>query len=545
MLTVAGVFRACSSAVHATLTAILAKMNIHGTDSSAAASPRTDICTFCTIQATIGDDSRGNPRGHDHFFMLLMRFPTPLREGVRAGLRALAFAATCATSACSWHTAIPDLPKDTPADWQARNAAAGGFAPDLDHWWRAFDDPVLDGLIERALHDNLNIRIAGERLQAARAIRHAHRGMFWPNLNFRTFIETAPNASTGYLEIGLDSTWEFGFFGRATGNKRINLADENLAIIDDAAVRVSVIAEVARNYVELRAAQARARALDEVVAVRHRQAALAQTRLATRMGTQLELDRARAESLQAENEAAEPALTAAQTRQALAVLLGTTTPDPALLSASKQPVLPAIDFRSAPADLLRTRADIRRAEQNVVRAAGELGIARSDLFPKFGLYTTLISSTALTSTHLNDDFVFIAGPTISLPILDWGARRQVINARERALQASLLAYRQAVIEGVGEAQTALVQFDAKSVLAGNEQKALDLSERGAKSAQTMQRIGLGDGLETATADLAAAQARLARNLATRDRALAYIALYKAFGGTIPPLAKDAKNEGLP
>ncbi|MBS0582741.1 MAG: TolC family protein [Proteobacteria bacterium] len=477
---------------------------------------------------------------------MLIPGATSAHKPARAWLRAGGLACACLLAACaSLHTAIPDLPKDTPANWQARNSAAGGHAPDLDHWWRAFDDPVLNALIERALKDNLNIQIAGERLQAARAARHAKRGMFWPNLNFRTYVETTPNASTGFLEVGLDSTWEFGFFGRATGNKRMNLADENLAIIDDAAMRVSVIAEVTRNYVELRAAQARAKVLDETVAVRRKQVELAQKRVATRLGTQIELDRAQTELLQAQNEAAEPALTVMQTQQALAVLFGTTAPDPALLTAAIQPALPAIDFHQTPADLVRTRPDIRRAEQNIVRAAGELGIARADLWPKLGIYSTFVSSTALTSTHLNDDFVFIAGPTISLPILDWSARRQVVNARERALQASVLAYREAVIEGVAEAQTALAQFDAKSALMENAQKTLALDERGAQSARTLQRIGLGDGLETAGADLAAAQALLARNLAVRDRALAYIALYKAFGGAIPPLAKDTKSEGSP
>ena len=130
-----------------------------------------------------------------------------------------------------------------------------------------------------------------------------------------------------------------------------------------------------------------------------------------------------------------------------------------------------------------------------------------------------------------------------MPIVDWGARRQIVNAREAALHAAVLAYREAVIEGVAEAQTALVQFDTKSALVESAQKTLALNERGAQSAQTMQRIGLGDGLETAGANLAVAQSRLQRNLAARDRALAYIALYKAFGGTIPPLAKDANPEG--
>ena len=496
--------------------------------------------------------------------MLTFATSSPRRHAT-AWLRASALACASLLAACGpLHTKIPDLPKDTPADWQARNKAAGGLAPDLDQWWRSFDDPVVNGLIERALKDNLNIQIAGERLQAARAVRHAKRSQFWPNLNFRTQVETAPNSTTGYLVAGFDSSWEFGFFGRDLANKRVNLADENLAIIDDAGMRVTVVAEVARNYVELRAAQSRALVLNDVVTQRQKQVDLAAKRLQLRLGTQLELDRAQVELQQAQNDAGEPAVTVVQAGQALAVLLGVSTPDPALQTAAAQPKLPAIDFRQTPADLVRTRADIRRAEQNVVRAAGELGIARADMWPKFGLFGTFVSSSALTggddrvvtykrnnvtgkikAEEVSSDFVFIAGPTISIPLVDWGARRKIANAHERALQASVLAYREAVIEGVAEAQTMLAQFEAKSASAESTQKTLELTEHSAQSAQTMQRIGLGDGMETAGANLASIQSRLARNLAVRDRALAYIALYKALGGTIPPMAKDTKHEGLP
>src|SRR5579863_632470 len=162
-------------------------------------------------------------------------------------------------AACSGiETKLPELPNDAPAAW--RGAPAGTQAdlrqPDLKDWWRAFDDATLDQLIERALHDNLGIQIAGERLRAARALRHRSRSEFWPNLNFRIYEETAPGGATGYLEMGFDSIWEFGLFGRSKATSRMNLADENNAIVDEAGARVSVIAEVAKNYVELRAAQA-------------------------------------------------------------------------------------------------------------------------------------------------------------------------------------------------------------------------------------------------------------------------------------------------
>lgn len=475
-----------------------------------------------------------------------MILPTPKYPGHRgvrprtgAAARACLGIAALFVAACAVQTPLPDLPQDTPAAWRDHDAAAAGLKPDLTNWWRAFNDPALDALIERALVGNLNIQIAGERLKAARALQHRASREFWPNLNFRVFEETAPNARVGYLEIGFDSTWEFGFFGRAQSTERMSLADLNSAVIDEAAARVSVSAEIAKNYVELRAAQARAVEFDRLVAARRRQVELAQTRLRTRLGSQLELDRARGELEQAQGEAGEPAQAIVASRQALGVLLGTNTPDAALATIAAQPVLPAIAVGESPADLLRTRPEIRRAEQNVLKAAGELGIARADLYPKLGITGTLISSTALTGDlDRPNRAVPLAGPLLTLPLFDWGMRRDVINAREAALNAAVLAYREAVLESVAEAQSALAQFDAKTRAAEHAGAAARTSEQSAQAAQTLQRIGLGDGGDSANAALALAQSRMQRSAALRERALAYIALYKSFGGAIPPLAPD-------
>ena len=456
-------------------------------------------------------------------------------------LRSALLAGTVLLAACSViETKLPELPNDTPAGWRGAPATQG-LQPDLTDWWHAFDDAALNQLIERALHDNLGIQIAGERLRAARALRHRSRSEFWPNLNFRIYEETAPGGATGYLEMGFDSIWEFGLFGRSKATSRMNLADENNAIVDEAGARVSLIAEVAKNYVELRAAQARAQILDELVALRRRQVELNEARLRTHLASALEVDRARGELQQALSDASEPALSIVQIGQALAVLLGKNAPDPALAATTAQPHLPAIEIRQTPADLLRTRPEIRRAEQNVLHAAGELGIARADLYPKLGIAGSLISSTSVTGDlDRPNKAVPLIGPMVTIPIVDWGARRSVVNAREAALAAAVLAYREAVLEGVAEAQTALAQFDAKSVLVENAQKSLALSERGAQSAQTMQRIGLGDGFDAASANLALAQSRLQQSGVLRERALSYIALYKAFGGVIPPLKAESK-----
>ncbi|MDR3389792.1 MAG: efflux transporter outer membrane subunit [Rudaea sp.] len=452
--------------------------------------------------------------------------------------RTLLLAIVAAVAGCTMHTSLPTLPDQTPETWRTDGASvANGLQPDLQHWWHAFGDATLDALVDRALQDNLGIAVAELRLRAARRLQHRARTDFWPNLNFRVYEETAPGAATGYLEIGFDAEWEFGLFGRSQGSARMAAADVNTAIVDATSARVSVIAEVAKNYVELRAAQARAEILDEVVAQRRRRVELMQTRLRTHMASQMEVDHERTDLQQALAESGEPGLSMQQTMQALAVLLGTAEPDAGWSLRAGQPLLPALDIHQAPADLVRTRPEIRRAEQNALHAAGELGIARADLFPKLGLVGTLISSTSITGDvdHPNRA-VPLLGPNIQIPLWDWGARRDVVGAREAALSASVLAYREAVLEGVAEAEAALAQFANRTARLDNAQASVALAQQSQASARTLQRLGLGDGLETSSAGIALAEARLGRIAALRDRALAYIAVYKAFGGVLPPLA---------
>jgi len=461
----------------------------------------------------------------------------------RACMRACALAVALASAACAVQTPLPELPRDVPTAWRDQAAMPGGLQPDLENWWRAFNDATLDALIGRALDSNLNIQIAAERLKAARALQHRASREFWPNLNFRIYEETAPNARVGYLEVGFDSTWEFGFFGRAQASERVAMADLNSAAIDDAAARVTVSAEVAKTYVELRAAQARVTQFGKLATLRRQQVELAQTRLRTRLGSQLELDRAQAEWQQTLGEADEPRQMMVASTQALGVLLGTNAADPALEAVALQPALPSIAIGTSPADLLRTRPEIRRAEQNVLKAAGELGIARADLYPKLGITGTLISSTALTGDlDRPNRAVPLAGPSLSIPIFDWGMRRDVVNAREAALNAAVLAYREAVLESVAEVQTALAQFAAKTQAVTRVGVSTQASERSARAAQTLQRIGLGDGVDNANAGIALVQSQLQASNVLRERALAYIALYKSFGGAMPPLETEAATK---
>jgi NodT family efflux transporter outer membrane factor (OMF) lipoprotein len=443
---------------------------------------------------------------------------------------------------CAAPVTLPTLPQDVAADWRAAPADPSlGQAPNLDSWWHAFNDPALDALIERARTQNLTIAQAQLRLRGARALQHRSATQYEPQVSFHTFAEPDPNGSTSYFEIGFDALWEFGFFGRGQADARRASADTQTAATDIVAAQVSIVAEVARNYMDLRAAQARAAILDGIVEQRREKVRLAGKLVELHLGTTVDADRAEAESAQAIAEAGEPAAAMVLAQQALAVLLAENAPDATLAAAAPQPRLPRLAVGETPADLLRTRPEIRKAELNVLHAAGELGLARADLYPKLALGGSLTSSTRMVGDVDRPNRAIPAfGPVIQWPLWDWGARHDVVDARDAALQAAVLAYRQSVFEGVAEAESALAQLERQQKRASASDKNVQALEHAQQTAGKLRGFGLADGADATAAALAAAQARLERSLAAHDLNLAFIALYKSFGGTLPPLQPDPK-----
>jgi NodT family efflux transporter outer membrane factor (OMF) lipoprotein len=451
---------------------------------------------------------------------------------------ALSAASALLLGACALNTPLPELPKNAPAAF--RNApqtqAPPSPAPDLEHWWHAFNDAQLDQLIERALAQNLTLQQARLRLVAARALQHKSGTQFEPQVSFHTFAQPDPNGSTSYFEIGFDAEWEFGFFGRGLANARVAAADLQAAEAGIAAARATLIAEVARSYVDLRAAQVRASLLDAAVSLHRENTELGTLRLRLNLASQSDLDKLDAEFATAQADAAEPAQTIAQAQQALAVLLAEQTPDENLLATGTLPTLHDVAFGQTPADLLRTRPEIRKAELDVLRAAGDLGIARADLWPKLALGGFLTSSTRMVGDlDRPNKAIGGVGPVIQIPIFDWGMRRDVVNAREAALQVAVLGYKQAVLEGVAEAESALAQWRRTQAQLAAASASVLAMNRGAERARHLQNIGLADKVDSATAQIGATQAQLGYTLAQREAALAFIAVYKSFGGALPPL----------
>lgn len=408
--------------------------------------------------------------------------------------------------------------------------------PDLRQWWRAFADPILDDLIERALRGNLDVQQAALRIQAARALAHAAHAEFLPSVSARTYSTPNPDSTQSFFQAGFDATWELGLFGRARNQERAAKATVEIAEVDAQAARVSVVAEVVRAYLQLRAEQTRRTLWLEVSTVQASKLRLLQVRRRLQLISDLELSDAQVEQLSAHAASAEPLLGIEQSRQQLAILVGDdnagdSVSTAALAGATGLPVLQTLPVAGLPADLLRTRPEIQHAERMVLKAAADLGIAKADLYPRLSLGGLLVASAPLTGISLGTSHGTAAiGPVIDIPLFDWGARRAVVSARDAELRAAGLAYRAAVLAGMGEVETALatltlrrVQVDAASASAHALQRADELT-------QTLQRQQLADDLDRNAIRMKSLHAQIELVQARQAQDLAYVALYKALGG---------------
>lgn len=475
---------------------------------------------------------------------------TPRRRNARF---AFALAPALALAACAV-APLPRLPDETPAAWQQAAAAAQAPAADLRGWWKAFNDPQLDRLVESALADNLGIAQAALRIEGARTLDRHHDAAFLPQFGFRTYAEPTPDSSASYFQAGFDAKWEFGLFGRAQSQARVSAGDLGIAEAEVQAARVSVVAEVVRNYVELRTAQHRRALLaqaSETAATRRR---LVATRERLRLASKMDVVQAIAQANAAQAALAGPDAAIVRARQQLSALLGRTGAadrvafesdapmhDFAFESDTSLPDLSAFAIDSLPADLVRTRPEIRRAEFEVLKKAGELGLAHADLFPRVGLGGALTyAAKVIGHTRLSDaDGIVTFGPAIDIPLFDWGARHAIEKTRDAELKASLLAYRQAVLDGVAEVESALAALHAlveRDALLERNMSSLDEAVAGAA---TLQRLGLADGTDLAVATTAKVDAEVELAQARQERNLAFIALYKALGGAPLPATVPA------
>jgi NodT family efflux transporter outer membrane factor (OMF) lipoprotein len=445
-----------------------------------------------------------------------------------------------------------------PAQWNGsdqrmKDAANQGTKTDLATWWEAFDDPLLNAVIAQALSSNLDEQIALARIREERAYLVISRAGLYPSIQmsgyytrqrysantpFGEFSQIIPIEQNTY-ETGFDASWELDVFGGIRRGVEASKAELAASIENARDVRVTLLAEAARDYVAVRALErrlqiARANLRDQNDSLR-----LAQARF--EQGFAPELDVFQARSLLETTQAQVPELESelAQTVHRIGVLLGR-EPDALQAELSDMAPIPGIADPDAiavqipaglPSDLLRRRPDIRAAEREMAAATARVGVATADLFPKF--YIT--GTAGLESISTSDFFsgasrMWTVGPSMTWPIFEAGRIRANIEVRNAQEEQALLNYRKTVLNALAEVEDALVGYAKERT----RHQALAASAQDFKLSEMLAQERYEEGYDgyldvvDAQRSLYAAQDSLAQS----DQQLIddLIAIYKALGG---------------
>ena len=337
---------------------------------------------------------------------------------------------------------------------------------ELARWWRRFHDSKLNSLVEQAVVVNLDVKQAVARLQQARAERQAAAASFWPWINGSGSMQDIYNNGSGptsghsrSYQGGASASWELDFFG---GNRRKEeSADATVAAAasDLDAMRLSMAAEVALTYCQLRSFQDLLSVAHENLTTQDESAKITRDRRAAGFASDLDVDNAAA--LVATTKAAIPSLetSVAQSTHAISVLLARPPADLASYLSDRHPV--PTDSSTVPtgipSDLLRRRPDVRSAEANAHAATAQIGVAVADLFPKFSLNGSVSQQSANLSNWLSPSTrVSSFGPSFNWALFQGGAIQANIRVQQALRAESVLAYRKTVLTALQEVEDAMI-----------------------------------------------------------------------------------------
>ncbi len=450
------------------------------------------------------------------------------------------FASAIALAACS---AGPDYaPPATPS------AAAGSFLradspavrplePVQGDWWRLYNDPVLDGLIQDALAHNTDVRAAVARLAQARAAlrevkvdRLPQGGIDAGATRGRGPGETGASNS---FDAGLDVAYEVDLFGRIGRNVEAARGDVGAAEADAEAVRVGIVAETARAYADAASAAERLAVATRIVELLDQSLKLTERRV--EIGLNSRLDTARIATLRNQRQAEIPAL-AAERDNALFRLATLTGRAPAELphAAGARTVALKLDQPIPVGDgaqLLARRPDIRAAERRLAAATARIGVATAELYPRISLGGSLAASAGSIGNLFSNPIGFLIGPLISWSFSDHARARARVAGSEAVAQEALAEFDGAVLRSLQETETALSAYANALRRRQALSAARDEAQVAANIVRAQQREGQVDSLALLDAERTFAEAEAALTDMDGQLVTTQIDLFRALGGS--------------
>jgi len=424
-----------------------------------------------------------------------------------------------------------------------RPATTQPVAGNLAQWWMTFNDPVMDHLIREAVESNLDLRIATARVREARASRGVTASRLFPdvNANGQYSYNQASNSGTfpisprtyNFWQAGFDASWELDVFGGIQRGVEAADADIQTTVEQRRDTLVSLMAEVGRNYIQLRGAQRQLAITRQNVASQQDTLDLTKQRFDAGITSEVDVVRQRAQVESTASEIPQLEITIRQSIHALGVLLGR---DPGSLLAElvpdgPLPQAPGMLPVGLPSELLRRRPDVRAAERALAAQTARIGEATAELFPKF----SITGSFGQQSTEFKQLFnatsnFWSIGPSFTLPIFNAGRIKSNIEVQNARQEQALATYEQTVLRSLQDVEDALVAYDREQARRINLAAAVEANKRAVDLSNQLYTRGLIDFLSVHDAERALFLSEDALAISDTTVSTNLVALYKALGG---------------
>ncbi len=410
-------------------------------------------------------------------------------------------------------------------------------------WWKQWNDPALDGLVEKGLLQNFDLKIANTRIREARAELAAARSALLPQVNMTGQAEREGNTVAfgtttfskpfNVFQTGFDASWELDLFGKNRRELESFSALFKGAQATRDQVRVSLLAEIARNYINIRAYQAQSTLATQIVTEEENNLKIREELFKAGSTNETDVINARTSEMQAKSQALYYQGLLAASEYALDVLLGENPgyAHTALAEIKPVPVADKEIILAAPAQVIENRPDVRTAERDLASSTARVGVAKSELFPDvsiggfFGLLNPL-AKNLLTANSKS----WSMNAALNWPILNYNRISADISLAKAQREEALLSYKKSILAALADVETAVSSYNKQEETrqlmdktVSENSHALDLANMRYKSGV----VSLADVL-SAQKNLYLAQSQQA--MAASASAQDFIAVYKSLGG---------------
>lgn len=440
------------------------------------------------------------------------------------------------------------LKEEMPERWGYSTAISAGVADkdEDNNWWRNFEDPVLDSLVTEGLQNNFSVQMAVRRINIANSQVHQAMAGYFPTINLSGGYTYGRNAgaisgpdvrssTSSYFSLGADMNWEIDLFGKITSQVKGKKAALNVSKADYDGTMLSIAANIATYYVNLRTFQDNLAVTKEHLASQAKVLEITKARFEA--GLVSKLDVTQAETVYYATEAKIPQLETSinEAVNALAVLLGV-YPDeirPRLMTPRMQPRLQHLVATGIPADLLRRRPDIIAAEAQLAVYASQIGIAKKDFLPSLAL-TGSIGVAAHRGKDLfgKNSLEYSIAPTLSWNLFDGFSRKYALQEAKEQMQEGIDNYNLIVLNAVNEVDNAMSSYLSSLQIIDSNENGLKQSSESFDLSVNLYKQGLTPFTNVVDAQINTLSYANSLISARGQALVSLINLYKALGGPI-------------